>query len=264
MILSKNNLQSRVSYLTKLTARTEDALRSAPEGRLILSSCRGKRQYMRKSSDKMNKRTYMSRSENELVLALAQKDYDEQILDAARGEIAALTSLIHKYELGTAEDVFDKLSPERQELVTPFILPDDVFIQNWLDKPYDSPGFAEGEPVILNSKGLRVRSKSESGISDKYDARGIPYRYEEPLFLEGYGWVNPDFRLLNVRYRKEIIHEHLGKMDDPLYADDNVAKIIAYQSNGYILGKNLLITMETRNHPFNTRDIDLLIYNYLV
>ena len=83
------------------------------------------------------------------------------------------------------------------------------------------------------------------------------------MYLKGYGWVNPDFRVLNIRLRKEFIHEHLGKMDDPEYAVKNIAKLNAYMRNGYFPGKNLIITFETQSAPFDARIMDDIIEQYL-
>ncbi len=264
MILSLNNLNARASTLEEMINRKTEILKTAPSGSLVLSSSRGKPQFFLKNDDIKGRRKYLGGMPNDLICALAQKDYDQRILRAAKNELATLNILIRKYSRGNMEDIWDNLAPQRQEMVTPIVLPDDQFISQWLGKPYDRLGFDNNAPEIYNTKGLRVRSKSEAGISDKYDSRSVPYRLEEPLKLEGFGTVYPDFKVLNVKYRKEFIHEHFGMMDDPGYVEANIAKLYAYLENGYVMGKNFILTTETRLHPFDPNDMDIIIDQLLV
>ncbi|MBR5740530.1 MAG: hypothetical protein IKX81_04440, partial [Firmicutes bacterium] len=178
-------------------------------------------------------------------------------------ELTTLKALINKYEKGTVEDIYDKLAPARRELVEPIAMPDDEFIRRWLAEPYEKAGFDPGEPVFLTSNKLRVRSKSEIIFADKYDEFGIPFKYEPLLFLDGYGWVSPDFELLKIRYRQIIYHEHLGMMDDPEYAERNIRKIRAYEDNGFVIGRDLILTFETKGNHIGPADAERLIRNYL-
>ena len=206
----------------------------------------------------------MKTSERKTAVLLAQKDYDRRIIKCAETELNILNKLISSYELGVAEDVYEKLNAARRALVTPIFLPDDEFVKNWLAQSYEGLGFEEGALEFFADSGLRVRSKSEIGIANKYDELRIPMLFERPLKLKGWGTVYPDFTLLNVRLRKEFIHEHLGKMDDPDYAEENVAKINAYEKNGYYPGKNLILTFETKGNPFDTRKIEDIAKQYLL
>ena len=54
------------------------------------------------------------------------------------------------------------------------------------------------------------------------------------------------------------------KMDDPEYAEENVAKINAYEKNGYYPGKNLILTFETKGNPFDVRKIEDIAKQYLL
>ena len=62
-----------------------------------------------------------------------------------------------------------------------------------------------GDNAIITEKGEAVRSKSEKIIADKLYMKEIPYVYEQPLYLKGYGYVVPDFKILNVRTKKRIL-----------------------------------------------------------
>lgn len=264
MRLSLNNFKNRANYLEKVISEKKEYLINAPKGYLRTAYKKGKSEYYLKNTQKEKGGIYLKQSDRELATQLAQRDYDQKVIMCAMKELSTLNKLIGRYELGVAEDIYGKLNPAHRALVTPILLPDDEFVKNWLAQPYEGLGFEEGAPEFYADSGLRVRSKSEIGIANKYDELRIPMLFERPLKLKGWGTVYPDFTLLNVRLRKEFIHEHLGKMDDPDYAEENVAKINAYEKNGYYPGKNLILTFETKGNPFDTRKIEDIAKQYLL
>lgn len=91
----------------------------------------------------------------------------------------------------------------------------------------------------------------------------IPFRYEPRLKLKAYT-VHPDFMCLNVRTRTEFVWEHFGMMDDTEYAAKNVLKLHAYQADGWIPGRNLIITMETKKSHIDAISIQQIIEAYLL
>lgn len=149
----------------------------------------------------------------------------------------------------------------KKRLIVPIVQSDEEFVKEWKDQEFSQKSSWGTDQGLVTEQGETVRSKSELIIANLLYRLGIPYRYECALYLEGYGTVHPDFTILSVRNRTEIIWEHLGKMDDPDYARDNVKKIKAYQKNGYIPGKNLIITMETSESVLDIQTIKDLIEN---
>ena len=107
-----------------------------------------------------------------------------------------------------------------------------------------------------------MRSKSEMIIANALKHAGIPYHYEMPVYLEGRGEARPDFTVLNVRGRREVIWEHLGRLDRPGYATDNAHKLAAYQLNGYRWGETFIMTCETGSCPMSMRVVNLMIEAY--
>lgn len=116
----------------------------------------------------------------------------------------------------------------------------------------------------MAERGERVRSKSEKILADYFYRRGIPYKYEKPLYLKHFGTVYPDFTFLSKRTRKEIYWEHDGRMDDPVYAQSAVRKIQAYEENDIYPGEQLILTFETEKQVLNTREIERLVRRYLL
>lgn len=76
--------------------------------------------------------------------------------------------------------------------------------------------------------------------------------------------VYPDFFVLNTRTRKAYLWEHFGKMGDPEYVCDNLNKLIDYSNAGYIVGKNLILTMESLECPLTPEIIETVIREYFL
>ena len=109
-----------------------------------------------------------------------------------------------------------------------------------------------------------MRSKSEKILADYFFHNGIPYKYECPLPLRGFGTVHPDFTFLSRRTRQEIYWEHDGRMDDPVYAQNAVRKIQAYEENDIYPGERLILTFETERNVLDTRMVGKLAERYLL
>lgn len=264
MSIDFNMLLSRKAFLEELIRNKRRSLDNMPDGRLRISICRGSTSFYCVKDAKDTSGKYLNSQNKELITALAQKDYDQRLLKAAGGELKILNRLL-KLEGVLVEDVFDSLSPVRRTLVTPVELPDDEYIRRWLEgKRCEPMGFDENDPVILTQEGYRVRSKSEQLWADTFYRMGVPYYFEPMLYLKGRGWVRPDFVGLNVRTRREKYVEHLGMMDDIGYSNKNVSKVHDYERNGFVLGEDLLITMETRRHPPEARTIENLIRKHFL
>ena len=185
------------------------------------------------------------------------------LLETALKELKCLEYLTKKYPEQTCEEVFERLNEERKKYVVPLEVPEDIFVEEWENEQYVRKGFDEGFPEYYTQRGERVRSKSEILIANALYMHGIPYKYEQSLYLKGYGTIHPDFTILNVRSRKEIYWEHLGKMDDAEYVEDNLRKIEAYEKNGCFLGDKLILSYETFKRPLNSRAIERMILKYL-
>lgn len=172
---------------------------------------------------------------------------------------------MHVLKKDSPEKVYRSLAPSRKELVFPRLTDPEEFIQEWISAPYETKGYYdESTPALFTQRNERVRSKSEVLLATLLDKLQIPYKYEKRTVLEnGYAWY-PDFTVLSPVTLKEVIIEHFGMMDDIEYAENALGKLDIYNRNGYFLGENLLITMETRSHPLNLPQTELMLRHYLL
>lgn len=70
--------------------------------------------------------------------------------------------------------------------------------------------------------------------------------------------------IYNRRTGKIYIYEHLGRMDDANYVENNMYKLNLYEKNGYLIGKNLIITRETSKEPLNTAIVESYIQEFFL
>lgn len=276
-LISENTIvfqiKRRLFELKKLFEQKAKSLKNAPEGYLRISKSNGVVQYYIRSVPRNRRGNYIHAENKKIVKQIAQKVYDEKVLQAAHKEIKILERILRQYEQleennSLAENIFQKLNPQRQSLIKPVRFPDNLFVAQWQKEAYESKGFSENSPVYYTSRGDKVRSKSEVIIAETLSRMDIPYRYEFPLQLNSEDGrcitIHPDFFCLNVKNRKEFIWEHFGMMEDSDYSINTVRKLQLYAQNGFFPGKNLIITTETVYQPISIKIIEKIAREFLL
>lgn len=254
----------RLSELNLQVEILQKKIKKAPVGRLRLGKSNGNVQYFWVKSNKDSQGKYLPKEKLGLVKALAQKRYDEMLLCEMLKEIDLLESFRKRLHPDSYEQIYSLLRDGRKDLVTPAILPLNVFVERWLAVPYENKGFENESAELYTSTGIRVRSKSEVIIADCLTRLGIPFRYEYPLKIgDGACWY-PDFTCLNVRSRDEFLWEHFGMMEKPDYVQGFVSKIKKLSSAGYDVGRNLIISVENLNHPMSPAYAERLARKFLL
>lgn len=257
-------VEDKLKEFEEIGRMVEKSLINAPEGILKISRCKNIPQYYYRK-DKMDcSGKYLKKENHVLAYKLAQKEYDMQVLEVLEKQKRRMQCLIKQLEKSDIATIYEQLSLERQQLVKPYVLSDEQYVKQWEAVRYQGKAFDKTAPEIYTERGERVRSKSEKILADKFYMMGIPYRYEYPLHLQGYGIVHPDFLVLNRRTRKEYYWEHFGRMDDVEYCNKTIRKIGSYQRNNIFLGEKLLLTYETSAYPLNMRCVDDLISEFLL
>lgn len=251
-------LEETRTWLKKMKDELEEGLRGAPTGTLECKLCRTTQQFYHKINGKIN---YIKKSDRELVEKLAQRDYERKLLTKINDNIYQLDDFLKTFNLKEIYNLYDELTAARKGLVKPLLISDADYINQWQKMKFEGKDFEEGTQEIYTERGERVRSKSEKIIADKLFLKNIPYQYERPIYLRGYGTVYPDFHCLDVSRRKEIIWEHFGMMGDEEYSRKAFRKIDLYTQNGYYHGDNIIYTFESSDNPMNTKIVDILIQN---
>lgn len=258
------SLQMRKKELEDAIIYAENILKNAPKGFLRIVKNKNTEQYYMRDNPKNSFGVYIRKSNMKLIENLAQKDYAEKLLKQLKRDREKVQKFINEYSLNSMEKVYEELASKRKKLVKPYILPDEEFVNQWMQTSYNKKEImVEVGSEIVTEKGEVVRSKSEKILADKLNLMNIPYHYEQPLFLNGYGTIHPDFTVLNKSTRKEYYWEHFGLMDNPEYCEKAIKKIETMQKNGIYIGEKLIVTFETQSHPLNMKIVENTIKKYL-
>ena len=265
MINLINEMEQIYFELSRIEKRIKDETKDFPIGTLRIartSKNPDRYQYYHCTKDSGRNGNYIKKADMELATHLAQKEYNEKLLRVINDNKEAIVAFSKKYSDTILFRVYDALSIQKKQLITPYVISNEEYASQWQQTEYSGLPFTEGSFETYTERGERVRSKSEKMIADKLYYSDIPYRYEYPLKVAG-NEIYPDFTILNVNTREEFIWEHFGMMDKEEYAEKAYRKIERYEMNGYIPGKNLIITHETGRRLLSSVIVDKMIDGFL-
>ncbi|MBR5376348.1 MAG: hypothetical protein IK139_03635 [Lachnospiraceae bacterium] len=258
-------LEQQLKEIEGMLARSNKNLenyKDLPDQRIDIGRSNGCDQYYW-VDDQTKKRRYAGKNEMEMVKKAVQRDYEKAVNKKLDKCHSHLKRLVMHYDISEIDRVYTRMSDARKKLVIPIAEPAELIIKKWKEVSYEPMGFDTETATFLSDNGVRVRSKSELIIANALEKKAVPYRYEYPLDLKGFGIIRPDFFCLNPFTGKEYVWEHFGMMDNIAYANRNVSKIEAYIRNGFLQGKNMIMTFETSQHPLSSNIIKTMIEQYL-
>ena len=247
-------LKKRASVLRNAISKAEHETRF-PEGRLRVSSNGNRTRYYLVTEEHDTQGEYITKENRTLAKQLAQRDYNRQFLRTSHEELKRIEQLVKFLSIRNAESVYEILSPGRRNLVTPYIIPDDIYVKEWQSQDYISNQYMTEKLIYDTRNGEKVRSKSEAIIADILYELGIPYHYEKPLYLSKRVVRYPDFTILDISTREEVYLEHFGLLDNEEYLGASLNKFDEYRKYGVYPGKNLIFTYETQDNPLDIKGI---------
>lgn len=253
------HLKKRKHYLENLQKHITQKSANFPDGSLRISINNGFPRYYHVTTQTNRNGKYIGRKNISLASQLSTKSYYQQLNKKIGQELHLLNQYLTTHQENSLEDIYTNLNPHHRELISPLIVPDNIYIENWENESYEPNPYYPENKIYSTRKDELVRSKSEVILADMYTDLGIPYRYEAPLYLDNGQVKYPDFTLLNIETREIIYHEHLGLLDDEAYFRNNLYKLQEYLSTGIYPGKNLIITYEAEGLPLNIKQVRNMI-----
>lgn len=248
-------LEKRKQYLEELLSFINQQQENMPKGKLRISNNRGIPRYYRITDPKDTLGDYISKENQALANRLAEKNYLNKLKKEAEAELHDINNYLKKHNASNLEDIYRNMNEYRKNLITPLVLPDKMYVQQWKNESYAINPYFDINKIYPTKNDELVQSKSEAILADMYYDLGIPYRYDAELQLENGVKKYPDFTLLDVKNRRVIYHEHLGMLDDEGYRRKNLRKLDEYRRNGIYPGKNLIITHEADGSYLNVKEI---------
>lgn len=260
------NLKSELKAHQRLLSKIENPMEPSIEGSLIIRKISEQNIRYYRYIGGGTPPEYLNSSKTEIISQLAQKRYDTQLSKALKERIKALQKSLKALEgLKDKKDlshIYDDMPKELKQHIKPRMDENEEYAAKWQSKKLLTSNLEKKHPC-KTLRGEYVRSKSEALIADRLFARGVPYHYEPMVMLTGRPTLCPDFYVLNKRTKENFFWEHLGMMDDPAYCNRNMKKIKDYMDMGYIQGKDLIITYETKEYPLDTDYIEKIIKRLL-
>ncbi|MCR5255210.1 MAG: hypothetical protein K6D96_04690 [Acetatifactor sp.] len=261
----KEKLEEQLQQLNELIKTSNKNVakyRDLPDGHIHVSKSHGYAQYYFVDKEQ-GSRKYMGSDGEKLVRKYIQRDYENAMNRKLKTLRMRLQRFICTYDIADLTGMYEHLSEGRRRYVEPLIEPGEQLIEKWMEDNMGQKNPFPKDGIFKTYRGEMVRSKSEKIIADTLEKMKVPYQYE-PMLELGYSTVYPDFAVLNKRTGQTLYWEHLGMVTDPEYAVKNLCKIQNYEINGYLLGKNLIITMESADAPINVKLIEQKINEFLI
>lgn len=205
-----------------------------PQGKLRVSKNRGVPRYYHITDPKDTVGNYITKDNQEMASKLAEKDYLNKLKKEVEAELQDINIYLRKHMSSDLENIYRNMNDYRKNLITPLVMPDELYAQQWKNQSYTINPYYENERKYPTKNNELVRSKSEALLADMYYDMGIPYRYDAELKLKNGKRKYPDFTLLDI------------KLDE-------------YRRNGIYPGKNMIITYEAEGCYLNIKEIREMI-----
>lgn len=258
--------------IQKMKKHIEKALGPEMEGRIVGKISKGKypQYYLAKGTEAEKRQggksrlKYLRKEELEMAKAMVQREYIIKLLKVLEKQEKAILRFNNQYHVDETIEVFECFPEGKRKLISTYVLPDSVFLEEWRQKHKGGKNEYPKERIFLTENEEPVRSKTEKIIADKLFFRKVPYEYEAELKLPSGVVFYPDFTILNIRTRNTFYFEHFGMMDNAEYCKKTLEKLEAYEKNGLYPGEKLLFTMECSQKEINIKNLDNIIDKYLV
>lgn len=247
----KNNIVTEEALIRAY----EKKIAESPEGKLHCRRLHGKLTYYRIRED--GTREQIKPENKELLAALRTKGYFQKAIRILKKNLKLEWSLLKGFQL---------FSLTAAEMLLPKAYCED-YLREWMKENYPVNNSFLEHKIYETSFGLKVRSKSEALIAELLYFFQIPFHYDEEVaFRDSSGnWhtFSIDFIIMTPSGEK-IYWEHMGRFFDENYRIRNNTKIRVLYDNEIMLSNNLIITMESKEHPLNASTIDRIIRNQLL
>ena len=255
-------IQMKKQLLLAERARIIGQVSSLPEGSLQIQQNKSRFKWYRiiRSENQAVKKEYIPKSARKLAEQLALKAQLENHLSAINKKLLIIEYFLNNYP-DSDPDAFRSifLKEEYTELLRASNLLSASAIDAWISEDFEhSPEHPEFLKVPTKA-GILVRSKSEALIANELYDQGIPFRYEQALYL-GDMKIYPDFVIPDPANPQIItVWEHFGLMDSPPYVSNVKVKMGAYLESHFIPGQNLILTYECKDKPLDINYVSLLV-----
>ena len=258
-MLIKLEIEEMLHSLENEYKKCNDELRNMPAGNLIATSRNGCPVFFHALGSKETYRRTSINNDEVLKRSLARKKYLEMQLAHLKEDIAVLQNVHKRISGSNPADILRMLPRAYTMLPTEYFFPDQ---SDWENESYPMSDYKPEMRRHLTSRGLKVRSKSELIIAEKYYENAVQFRYEQILFY-GTTKLVPDFTI-RAPGGHIIYWEHCGMTNDENYISHHKWKMSIYEKMDIVPWKNLIVTYDDENGNVNIPLIESEIKNKIL
>ena len=249
--------------LLQQKAEIDTELENAPPGKIQIAKSKESyrwRQLVLVPKKSKPVRTEIRKKDRDVAEQLCNKQYLLEQKQIIQKRLELIDRFLHDFPF--RDDItLSSVHPEFLSLLNSYRAKNQDEYADWAKMSYEQNAEHPEGRTIPTKAGVKVRSKSEAIIANLLTHYELPFRYEQVLNLSGF-YMHPDFTILHPRTHTLIIWEHFGMLDSDSYVLSASKKYAAYLSAGYIPGKNLILTYENKEEPFNIRYAEHLLCYY--
>lgn len=277
MLEFKPVIRQILTEVESAEANYKKAFQNCPKGSLQMFYDHGRPQFMQVAKIHGKRARRGINRNKDLLRGLARKEFLRASLEQLEQNNLHLSRTLDETEDYDVEHILQLMRhrfpglPEEYFLDSEAIEVNSPYTQSllqrldahreWAAMPYEKSTYRPEGLRIRTSQGLRVRSKSEAMIAEKYYDYGIPFRFEQVLHI-GSSILIPDFTF-EAADGSEIYWEHAGMLDHPQYSFRHHLKMMQYESAGIYPWQNLIVSYDTGNN-INMQIIDDMIRDLLI
>lgn len=209
------------------------------------------------------RRFYLGKKDSAKLRRFVENQFRIKRLELLKANKFVLEDFLAGYREYGVSEVYNLLSGAYSELPrVAFVDRRFQEIWDWAHEPYEKNLRKYPNAVNKSKLGERTRSKGETILHNEIIARGIPFRYDGLLVLEDIDGTEvdryPDYLFLC--YDGSMIAiEHLGRLDRMGYALETAEKLRVYLLNGFVLGVNLFLTSDDKDHGMDSQVADNIL-----
>ncbi len=246
--------------IIKELSNIEKELRKLPDGEL---SCNKNGKYVKWYYTNNRAREYIPKSKRAFAQQLAKRKYFAAMKKDLENELRMLKKFENNKSISSNNHMKLLENPDYVDLLGTCIKPKEELWRQWMKEDFEKNTYQPENLIHDVGDGLMVRSKAEAMIVSILRKYGIPFRYECACLLRNEK-VFPDFTIIHPRTGNVLLWEHCGMMSELNYYTETYKKLKKYNDAGWVMGINLIVTTETKEHPLDYTTIENRIKEFLL
>lgn len=261
MIDYLNGIDYELQRLEKMKDICRKQIDRLPEGNLIKTVQNGSEYY----KVVQNGVRSAIKSEDPLVQRLKERRLCSEIENRAAFNIGLLEDVKKQYRNTNPLWCREHLPKSYQDVSDDFLEQLGCLTPRQFRKKFKTDEqYRFSQRLHTTSAGIKVRSRAEVSIVEKYLSKGLIFVYEPIIYLSSNEWLHPDFAVLVQSLNRVRFHEHVGNLANKEYRNYFEWKLDQYSKIGLYPIRDIVFSYEKEDGTLDMTEIEKMIDAYLV